>query len=227
MPTECYIDAMKAGLVSIVLALVICAAASAAHARPQKGFHTGPYLALEGGISYADFDVNQRTNERVGTVVEPNVGFIFGWNVYDWLAAEMSGRYSTSEKRGHREHIANANLTTKAFLITNALTNFKTLRILPYAKAGLAMIFADLPEDETVSATNTRFTYGFGPTVGAGVMFLFKKYVYLGINAQSDLLFLQDTRSSITSGGTTTSTLIYKGSFQPQFYTSFVAGVHF
>lgn len=227
MPTGCYIGVMRAGSIVILLALITLVATSAAHAKPPKGFHTGPYLALEGGISYADFDVNQRTNEKVGTIVDPNVGFIFGWNVYDWLAAEMSGRYSTSEKRGRREHIANANLTTKAFLITNALTNFKTLRILPYAKAGLAMIFADLPEDEIVSATDTRFTYGFGPTVGVGVMFLFKKYVYLGINAQTDLLFLQDIRSSITSGGTTTSTLIYKGGFQPQFYSSFIAGVHF
>lgn len=212
---------------SIICILLIVGTVSAAHARPAKGFHTGPYLALEGGITYNTFDVNQRTNEKVGTVVEPTIGFIFGWNVYDWLAAEMNGRYSTSEKRGHREHIANANVVAKAFLITDALTDFKTLRILPYAKAGLAMLFADLPEDESVSTTNTRFDYGFGPTVGAGVMFLFKKYVYLGINAQCDMLFLQDIRSSVTSGGTTTSTLIYPGGFQPQLYTSFVAGVHF
>lgn len=218
---------MKAGSIIVLLLLISLVAPSAAFAKPPKGFHTGPYLALEGGISYTDFNVNQVTNEKVGTIVEPNVGFLFGWNVYDWLAAEMSARYSTSEKRGRREHIANANLTTKAFLITNALTNFKTLRILPYAKAGLAMIFADLPEEQTVSSTDTRFTYGFGPTVGVGVMFLFKKYVYLGLNAQTDLLFLNDIRSNITTGGTTTNTLIYKGGFQPQFYTSFVAGVHF
>jgi len=218
---------MRASPVAILLALFVCVSASVAHARPPKGFHTGPYLAIEGGISYATFDVNQRTNEKVGTVIEPNVGFIFGWNVYDWLAAEMSGRYSTSEKRSRREHIANANLVAKAFLITDALTDFKSLRILPYAKAGLAMLFGVLPEDESVSTTNTRFDYGFGPTVGAGVMFLFAKYAYLGLNVQGDMLFLQDIRSNIASGGTTTNTLIYKGGFQPQLYSSFIAGVHF
>jgi len=218
---------MKAGLTAIALALIICAMSSAAFARPPKGFHTGPYLALEGGISYSNFDKNQRTGQKAGAAIDPTIGFIFGWNVYDWLSAEMSGRYSTSEKNSRREHIANANLVAKAFLITNALTDFKSLRILPYAKAGLGMIFADLPEDDIVSTTSTRFTYGFGPTVGAGVMFLFAKYVYLGINVQGDMLFMQDIRSNVTSGGTTTNTLIYKGGFQPQLFTSGVAGVHF
>lgn len=214
-------------IISILCAFLIIGIASSAHAKPPKGFHTGPYLAVGVGATYNNFDKNQRTGEKVGTFFEPNVGFIFGWNVYDWLAAEMSGRYLTSEKRGRREHVANANLYAKAFLITDALTDFKSLRILPYAKAGLAMLFAVLPEDEAVSATNTRFDYGFGPSVGTGVMFLFKKYVYLGINAQGDFLFLQDIRSNVTTGGVTTNTLIYKGGFTPQFYGSFVAGVHF
>lgn len=202
--------------------------AAAAQAKPHKGFHTGPYLCLTGGITHNDFDRNQRTNEKLGTIIEPIVGFVFGWNMMDWFSMELEGRYSTSEKRGRREQVAGANISAKFFLVTDALTNFKTLRILPFAKAGLSMNVAALPGDEQATVDDTRTSFGYGPSVGTGVMFLFKKYVYLGLNAQGDFLFFNDIHQDITVGGVTTSNvLIYKGGFIPSFVLTGIVGVHF
>ncbi len=212
----------------VICALLLSCIATAAEARPKKGFNTGPYLAFEFGISHNNFDVNQRLDEKVGTFVEPTIGFLFGWNIYDWFAAELSGRYSTSEKGDRREHIAMVHINTKFFLITDALTDFQTLRILPFGQIGAAINFAVLPGDPASTTDNQPKTFAYGPSVGAGVMFLFKKYVYLGLKAQGDLLFYDDIHQEITSGGATTSdVLIYKGGFVPQFSAMGIFGVHF
>ena len=208
------------GLIAAILS------ALPAYARPQKGFHTGPYLCLEVGMSHNDFDYNERLGQKVGTNIEPAVGFLFGWNVFDWLSAELAARYSTSEKDDRREHIAGANLNTKFFLITDALTDFDTLRILPFAKTGLAIHASVLPGDP--ASTDSHVTsFAYGPSVGAGVMFLFQKYVYLGLNAQGDFLFFDDISQDVTVNGVTSNQMIYKGGITPQYVISAILGVHF
>lgn len=216
---------MRSRPILLFLALLLVASSSA-WAKPHKGFHTGPYLALEIGLSHNAFDKNIRENRNIGTLIEPTIGFLFGWNALDWLSAELEARYITSEKDDRREHIGGANLNAKFFLITDALTDFKTLRILPFGKVGAAFHVAVLPGDMAASdSTVTSFAYG--PSVGGGVMFLFAKYVYLGLNVQGDFLFFDDIRQDITVGGTTTSELIYKGGLTPQFVATAILGVHF
>ncbi len=215
---------MKYLLITTAAMLVILTSMEAV-ARPHRGFHTGPYLAVEAGLSYNDFDRNQRTGEKVGTVVEPTLGFLFGWNIYDWFAAEMSGRYSTSEKRDRREHVAGVNLNAKFFLITDALTDFKSLRILPFAQVGPALNVAVLPSDElSANPDDTRTSIAYGPSVGGGVMFLFAKYVYLGLKAKGDFLYYEEIRQTISS---TPGVVIYRGGFIPSFVVTAIIGVHF
>lgn len=219
---------MKYLVVAAAGLLAICISTQAV-ARPHRGFHTGPYLAVEAGIGHNDFDRNQRTDEKVGTVIEPTLGFLFGWNLYDWFATEMSGYYSTSEKRGRREHVAGLNLNAKFFLITDSLINFKSLRILPFAQVGPALNIAFLPGDESsLNPDDTRTSIAFGPSVGGGVMFLFAKYVYLGLKAKGDFLYYEEIRQDIVAkGASTPSAVIYRGGFIPSFVTTVVVGVHF
>ncbi len=218
---------MKRGIFFIIILGLVALTAAEAHARPHKGFHTGPYLCIEGGVTQNSFDTNQRTGEKIGFAMEPTVGFLFGWNVYDWLSAEMVGRYSTGAKNDRREHLVDANMSVTAFLVTDALTNFPTLRILPFGKVGMAVRIDALPGD-TQSSDGVVTRVGFGPTVGAGVMFLFQKYVYMGFEAQGDFINIDDIRQDLTSGGVTTpSALIYKGGWLPQFTALGIVGVHF
>lgn len=213
---------------ALICMLMLSLAAATADARPKKGFNTGPYLAFEFGISHNNFDINQRIDQKVGTMFEPTIGFLFGWNLYDWFAMELSGRYSTSEKDDRREHVAQIHLNSKFFLITDALTDFKTLRILPFGQVGAAINVAVLPGDVTATTDNQPKSFAYGPSVGAGVMFLFKKYVYLGLKAQGDFLFYDEIRQELSSGGVTTpDVLIYKGGFIPQFSAMGIFGVHF
>jgi hypothetical protein len=211
----------------ILCVIIVMVLASSTEAKPRRGFNTGPYLAIEVGAGQNDFDTNQRTGERVGTDFEPTVGFLFGWNIYDWISAEISGRYATSKVADKREQIAGANLNTKFFLITDALTDFPTLRILPFVKAGVAFKVVALPGDTSAVKDDVLTSFAYGPSVGGGIMFLWKKYVYLGFNVQGDFLFFEDKYQDINNGGTSTNTLIYKGGFIPQVVTTAILGVHF
>jgi len=208
----------------VIIALVF---ASSAEAKPRRGFHTGPYLAIEVGAGQNDFDTNQRTGEKVGADFEPIIGFLFGWNIYDWFSTELSGRYATSKVADKREQIGSASINAKFFLITDALTDFPTLRILPFAKVGAAFKVVALPGDTGAMKDDVLTSFAYGPSVGGGVMFLWKKYVYLGINVQGDFLIFEDKYQDINNGGSATSTLIYKGGFIPQFITTAILGVHF
>ncbi len=209
-------------LTALVLALSASVAATAT-ARPGQGFNKGPYLALEGGIAQVKYDHDQTNPAFNSGDFDPAFGFLFGWNAWDWLSAELQGRYSTSTKAGQREHIASANLYGKAFLITNALTDFPTLRILPFLKAGMSIHVGVLPGSS--GSTDTKVTtVGVGPSVGGGIAFTWKKYVYFGMDVQEDFLFFGDTRQEVNGVPGTT---VYKGGFYPSLGAMGFIGVHY
>jgi len=208
----------------IALALLLSAAvATPAIARPGQGFNKGPYLAIEGGIAEVKYDHDETSVGDSGRNFDPAFGFMFGWNAWDWLSAELQGRYSTSVNAGHREHIAAANLYAKAFLITNALTDFPTLRILPFIKGGLGIHVGVLPG--STGSTDTKVTtVGVGPSLGGGLAFTWKKYVYFGLDVQEDLIFFEDTRQDVNGVPGTT---VYKGGFYPSLGAMGFIGVHY
>jgi hypothetical protein len=174
-----------------------------------------------------DFDKDEQTGLRVGHEFEPVIGLIFGWNIWDWFSAELEGRYGTNIKSGRREHQVGVNITGKYFVILDALTDFPTLRILPTVRAGIAFRVASLPS--SIYSTDSAVTkFGLGPSFGAGLSFLWKKYFSFGIDVQENLLFFNDTRQDITVNGTSIpNALIYKGGFIPQFSAMGFVGVHF
>jgi hypothetical protein len=208
---------------SICAALCVLAMAAEAGARPARGFLSGPYLALEGGVSQLAFDRDEASGEKVGSEFEPVIGFIFGWNIFDSFSAEIQGRYSTDRNNDRRLHSASADAVVKYFLITDALTDFPTLRILPFVKGGLGINVAILPGNR--GSTDAKVTsVGYGPAVGGGIAFLWKKYFYFGVDVQEDLLFFRDTRQTVNG---VPDTIVYKGGFHPCFGAMAILGVHY
>ncbi len=198
-----------------------------AQARPLKGFNSGPYLYLEGGAMQVDYDRDQYSNIKHGRDIEPSFGLIFGWNIRDWIAAELEGKYGTNIKSGRREHLVGANLSCRYFFITNALTKFKSLRIMPTIRGGLAFKISSLPGNE-FSTDSAVTSFGWGPSIGIGLNFLILKYLSFGFDVHEDFIFFEDVRQNLTVGGTSLpNTLIYKGGFKPQFNAIFYMGVHY
>jgi len=207
----------------IALALIATMAPLSTQARPQRGFNSGPYLALEPGVTQIDFDTDQTTGQSMGHDIEPAFGFIFGWNIYDWFSTELQGLYSTESNSGNRVHYASAVVATKYFLILDALTDFPTLRILPFAKAGAGLRASILP-DAPGAGDGKVTSLGYGPSVGGGVAFIWKKYFYFGLVAQEDLFFYDEIRQTVNG---VPNTLVYKGGFHPSFSALGIIGVHY
>lgn len=196
---------------------------STSHARPRKGFHSGPYLALEIGTMQADYDLDQVTATHNGNKYEPCFGFLFGWNVYDFLSAEIQGRYATNFNGGQREHLAGGALFAKYTFITDALTDFDTFRVLPFIKLGVASRISGLPSNSGAGG-GTVVSWGVGPSPGLGIAFVWQKYFYFGVDIQEDLLFLNDINQTVNG---VPGTLVYKGGFHPCFGAMAILGVHY
>lgn len=196
---------------------------STAQAKPRKGFYEGPYLGLTGGVMRFDWDVNQRTLTQEGAKTEPIIGILFGWNVFDWLAPDMTLRYTTSKNEKRREHIGGANVGLAFTLLATPLLNFQKWSILPFVKPGIAVQFAALPGD-SLSDTDRVTSSGIGPSIGGGVRFLFNKYFYFGFEYHQQFLNQGKSIQNLTPGG---STLIYNGGWKTQHETFAFVGMHY
>lgn len=210
-------------IAAILTAIAMLAFALPSFARPQRGFHTGPYLALEIGVMQEDFDRDQVTGTDVGRAFEPAFGFLFGWNIWDSFSGELQGRYATNLNAGRREHIASANAYGRYTFIADALTDFPTLRILPFVKGGAAVRVAAIP-GTPAAGSGTKARAGAGPSVGGGISFSWKKYFYFGIDLQEDLLFYDGIDQTVNGVPGTT---VYKGGFAPSFSAMGMVGVHY
>lgn len=206
-----------------VIIIMVCAMlAASAHARPQKGFHTGPYLQVITGAIDASFDRNLATNTPTGRDQEFAFGFLFGWRTSDHFGPFLEVRYATDANNGNRLHIINGNIGASYTLILDALTRFKSLRILPYVGGDLLFRIDALPTDPGASS-NLVNRYAIGPGVVGGVNFLFRRYVYIGAMFQED--FAHFYSKSRATGGVTTAT--YDGGWHPQWSASLTTGFHF
>lgn len=205
---------------AFIIAIAIVLTTGQASARPKKGFHTGPYLALEIGTLQADCDHNEITGQDEGRMFEPAFGFLFGWNIEDYFSTELQGRYATNFNSNRREQFASASLFAKWTLIADKLTDYKTLRILPFVKGGLSSRINALPGPTDGTVTN----FALGPSFGVGVAFLFYKYVYFGLDIQEDLLFFSTGTQTINGVPDTT---VYRGGFKPSFGALAILGVHY
>lgn len=209
---------------SIVIAVLLFAACPLSlDARPKKGFHSGPYLTFEAGVIQADFDRDEATGLKNGDDFEPSFGFLFGWNVYDWLSAEIQGRYATNINSGRREHIGGGAVFAKYTFIADSLTDFEGLRILPFAKFGVSALIGAFPGTAGAS-DGIAAHYGIGASPGAGIAFQWKKYLYFGVDLQEDLLTWNESEQTVNG---VPGVVVYKGGFKPNFSAMAILGVHY
>lgn len=192
-------------------------------ARPEEGFFKGPYLAVSGGVMQAGNDYDSASRRTVGNDFEPAFGFMFGWNILDSLATELQGRYSTNGNDGRRLHIAAGNLYAKWTPVVDALTDFRSWRIMPFLKGGGAFRASILPGNIN-STDSTETQLGFGPAIGGGIAFLTMKYLFFGIDLQEEFLYF-DSISETVSG--VPNTPVYKGGWHPSFGGGVFIGVHY
>lgn len=205
----------------MIVMLIFCASSHAE--KPKKGFLHGPYLTLEMGAIQMDYDTDQVSGEKIGRDFEPAFGFLFGWNLNDNFSPEIQGKYATNFKSGRRLHVASANVYAKYTFIIDPLVDFKTLRILPFLKAGMAFRVAVLPGNRNATK-NTITQMGWGPSPGGGIAFLWKKYFLFGIDLQGDLLIMNDIRQTVNG---VPGTLVYQGGFHPAMSAMAILGVHY
>jgi len=207
----------------IIALCLIALGATEALAKPKKGFLTGPYLTLEIGLAQIDYDTDQVTGQMIGNDIEPTFGFLFGWNIYDPFSVELQGRYATNPFADRRMHIANANVYGKWHFILDALTDFKTFRIIPFLKGGAGMRIGVLPGSANAT-NNTVIQLGYGPSFGGGISFLWHKYFYFGIDVQEDLFIYDEVRQNVSG---VPNTLVYRGGFHPSLGAMVILGVHY
>jgi hypothetical protein len=212
---------MKFCRITVFLTIILLPALTFADYR--KGFNEGPYLRIIGGVSTVMFDNNARTGEKTSHDYEGAFGFQFGWNLWDHAAPELEVRYVTKRVRTSREHVFNINLNMKYSVITNGLTNIAgTLNIMPVLFAGPSVLLSAVPGDQlTNDALMTVWGIGFGG--GAGVDFVFKRYISFGIIIQGDALYISPAYQTING----TRWKIINGGWEPQLGILGAAGVHF
>lgn len=205
---------------SLIL-LILCTSTSL-YARPPKGFHSGPYLQVMVGAVESSFDTNQVSGTSIGRDQELAFGFMFGWHVSDHWGAFMDARYATDFNDGARQHMVNGNAGATYTLILDSLTNFHSLRILPFIGADVALRIDSLPVNPA-TGNGLADRYAVGPGIIGGINFMFRRYVYIGVSAQED--FLRFFSRSEDIGGVPTT--IYRGGWHPQWSTALNAGFHF
>lgn len=210
---------MKLG---ITITLICCAVSILAEARPPKGFHSGPYLQVMVGAVDSSFDTNLVNNTRASRDQELAFGFLFGWHVSDNWGAFMDARYATDLNGGVRQHMVNGNVGATYTLILDALTDFRSLRILPFIGGDVALRVDALPVDPAMGF-GLADRLAVGPGVMGGVNFLFRRYVYIGILAQEDFLHFFSATQDIAG----VSTTVYRSGWHPQWSASLNAGFHF
>lgn len=193
-----------------------------AAAQPPKRFHEGPYLQFTAGAMESKNDTIMRTGQTVGHDAEPAFGFIFGWNVSDPAAVEITGRYATAATFGARQHLMRANINFRWNWITDALTQYRSLRLLPFLHAGPLLDITVLPGDPA-APDPTVLQWGGGGSIGGGVSALFKEYIYLTASGQADLI----GRTSVTQSIGGAPTLIYSSGWSTGWSAMLGIGVHY
>ncbi len=194
-----------------------------AQTRPLNGFHEGPYFQLVSGARDASFDTNIADGTKNARDIEPAFGFIFGWNLTDPLSVEMQGTYSTAGIGNVQQHLIDARMSGRYVFITNALTHFASLRILPFVDTGFKLQINILPNAS--GATSARVIQsGVGPSVGGGVSALFyHDTIYLTARGGADIL----RRKQITQTIAATPTTVYPGEWGVDWSATMGLGVHF
>ena len=214
---------MKNSVRSVLFLLVLSLVASRAEASSTDN-HTGSYLYGMGGFMKVTDDTNARTGLKFGGAIAPAFGLTYGHNITDWLAPEIQFSYATAsgDTPGGpaREHALTVRINAKYSFLTKKDFNQDGWKFFPYAKAGgLAhALYVNAPVvDDKVGAYGGGFDFGGGLEINKGVL-------YLGLDINNDLVFLQGITKTIAG---VPGVKILDGGFDYQISLMGCVGVHF
>lgn len=209
-------------LAGMVFCIGVQCLSSIGYARPPKRFHEGPYLQFLVGAMQNAHDSNVRTGQSVGKSVEPSFGFLFGWNITDPSAVEITGRYGTSKTFGATQHTVRLNINYRWNWIADRLTDFRSLRVLPFVQGGPVFHISVLPGDPA-GAEHSVAQWGGGISAGGGFSLLLRQYIYCTVAGAADIV----RRTTVSQLITGTSLTTYAGGWSVEWGTHAGIGVHF
>lgn len=214
-------------VISTLATFISCAKPS----YPNKGWHKGPYAVAMGGISQVSNDKNVDIDKPFAGFFSPSVGLMLGWDIADWIGPQFYTRYSfATDTVGNgtavhpsehgREHVLNISLLARFTLAGYAPLTDGTVKILPYVKIGGSAhgLYVNASTD-----ANKVGSWGYGPAIGAGIEMLLVKHLWLGLDIQEDLLFLQSAYKTISG----IRTKVLDGGFKGQFSVMGTLGWHY
>ena len=186
--------------------------------------HKGSYLYAMGGFMKVTDDTNARTGLKFGGSIAPAFGLTYGHNITDWLAPEIQFSYATASGAtpggSAREHALTVRINAKYSFLTKKDFNQDGWKFFPYAKAGGLghALYVNAPVvDDKVGAYGGGFDFGGGLEINKGVL-------YLGLDINNDLVFLQGITKTIAG---VPGVKILDGGFDYQISLMGCVGVHF
>ena len=244
-------------LVLTVIAFLFAAGtASAGPQFPDKGWHKGPYLTVNGGMMQSTNDKHAVTNRKFDGTFDPAVGITFGWDIADWIGPMLQMNFgfvkgqvgdSNGGNNGGVPYPAYPTITFDpgTFPIQNAWEYVINIGLycratLPYfTKASWQgknvkfipyLKLGGVGHGLFVNASNNNNkigAYGGGIGMGAGVELFIWKGLYAGIDVTENIIFQQSLSKTITAAGVPQKVKILKGGTEFQFNLLGMLGWHF
>lgn len=240
------------GLLVIVAFLAAASTAAAGTNWPDKGWHRGPYLTANVGMTQATNDKHTITDRNFDGSLLPSFGLTFGWDVADWIGPLLQMNYATIGGQAGdpnnnivrtyqgfdfpantfpvqqaREHVINFGLYCRATLpyFTKAAWQGKNLKIIPYIKiGGLGHgLYVNAP-----TVNNKIVAFGGGLGFGGGAeLFIWKGFMF-ALDITENVIFQQSLHKNINDvDGIPRRLTILRGGTELQFNLQGLFGYHF
>ena len=63
---------------------------------PRQGWHKGPYLTANFGMTQVTNDPHVITGRKFDGNILPSFGLTFGWDINDWIGPMLQANYATT-----------------------------------------------------------------------------------------------------------------------------------
>jgi Outer membrane protein beta-barrel domain len=202
---------------------------------PDRGWHTGAYVAANVGMLQVTNDKNAATGQKFDGSFDPAFGITLGYDLLDWVGPMFQVTYATADAtvgnddaagtfptERARQHVVNVSLFVRmtAPSILRSAWQAEHVKVIPYFKFG--GVFHDLFV-HTATEANKVGAVGGGAAVGMGCEFHIWKGLFISLDLTENLIY-QESFDRVIDGQPTTLT---KSGFNPQFQLLGLFGWHF
>jgi hypothetical protein len=225
-------------------------------ALPRKGWHKGPYLTANFGISQVTNDPHVITGRKYNGNFLPSFGLTFGWDINDWIGPMLQANYATTSAQvgdpnndnnngepypsnpdlvfaagtfpveKARQHVINVALFVRATHPYFTNTDTQPKNIKFIPYAKLGGSFHGMIIDAPTDA-NKVGAIGGGPSLGLGLeFFIWKGFIFV-IDTTAHLTFQDAFYRNINTNRGPRNLKVVEGGFKPHFDAHGLLGWHF